>query len=143
MQIGRFSPELIAPCGMNCGICMAFFGHTLSGGKRKHPCRGCRSRASQCAFIKKQCGKLATKQIEYCFECSDFPCEILEKLDRRYRCKFGMSMIENLTYIQTNGILKFLENEQEKWKCSTCGGVICVHNRICYSCKQVRGHGAI
>ena len=135
MQKEKFAPDHISPCGMNCGICIAFFGYTTTGKKRKHPCSGCRSRKSDCAFIKKDCDKLSTKQIEYCFECTDFPCEKLKKLDNRYRTKYGMSMIENLEYIQKNGISKFVENERERWKCSKCGEVICVHNRKCYSCE--------
>ena len=135
MQRGKIRPELIAPCGMDCGICIAFFGYTMKGETRKHPCSSCRSRDSQCAFIKKQCDKLATKQIEYCFECTDFPCENLEALDRRYREKYGMSMIENLRYIQTKGIKRFLKYEQDRWSCPTCGGLICIHNRKCYTCN--------
>jgi hypothetical protein len=95
-------------------------------------------RSSQCAFLKEQCTKLAAKQIEYCFECSGFPCERLKKLDGRYRDEYGMSMIENLRYIQTYGIKKFLKNEQEKWKCPACGGTICVHNKTCYACRQTQ-----
>jgi hypothetical protein len=34
-KMNAFSEELIAPCGMNCGICVAFFGYTMSGNKRK------------------------------------------------------------------------------------------------------------
>ena len=79
--------------------------------------------------------KLATKQIENCFECIVFPCGKLETLDKRYRDKYGMSMIENLKYIQTNGVKQFLKNEQERWKCPTCGGVICVHDEKCYTCN--------
>ncbi len=129
-------PELIAPCGMNCAICIAFFGFTLKGEQRKQNCSTCRLRKSQCAFLKQQCDKLATKQIEYCFECTDFPCENLMTLDTRYRTKYGMSMIENLRYIQTQGIEQFLNTEQERWKCATCGGIICVHNQTCYTCNQ-------
>ena len=98
MQNGKFTPELIAPCGMNCGICISFFGYTLNDRKRKHPCRNCRSRDRKCAFIKKHCDKLATKQIMYCFECTSFPCETLKKLDNYYTEKYEMSMIENLSY---------------------------------------------
>ena len=135
MQQVKFTDELIAPCGMNCGICVAFFGYTMKGGKRKHACKGCRVRSSLCAFIKRQCEKLVTNQIDYCFECTDFPCENLTKLDKRYRTKYGMSMIENLTYIQTKGIQQFLNHEEERWECPTCGGIICIHNKTCYSCN--------
>jgi len=47
-----------------------------------------------------------------------------------------MSMIENLRYVQINGIRKFLKKEQERWKCPTCGGTIYVHNKTCYACRQ-------
>jgi len=136
MQKGKFLPELIAPCGMNCGTCVAFFGYTMEGKKRKHRCSTCRSRKSQCAFLKEDCDKLATKQIEYCFECTDFPCANLKTLDNRYREKYGMSMIENLSYIKAEGIKQFLKNEQERWKCPNCGGIVCVHNKTCYTCRQ-------
>lgn len=138
MRKGECLPELIAPCGMNCGICVAFFGDTLEDKKRKHTCGTCRLRVSRCAFLKEQCHKLATKQIEYCFECTDFPCATLKTLDNRYRNKYGMSMIENLIQIQTQGIKQFLKNEQERWKCPNCGGTICVHNKTCYTCSQTR-----
>ncbi len=136
MQNGKFTPELIAPCGMNCGICIAFFGYTMNGKQRKHTCITCRLRERHCAFIKKQCDKLQDRKIEYCFECTGFPCESLIILDERYRDKYGMSMIENLKYIRTHGIEQFLKTEQERWKCPTCGGVICVHNQTCYTCNK-------
>ena len=37
---GLIKPELIAPCGMNCSICVAYFGYTMSGKKRKMDCPG-------------------------------------------------------------------------------------------------------
>jgi hypothetical protein len=33
MQKGKLVPELIAPCGMNCGICLSYFGYTSKGEK--------------------------------------------------------------------------------------------------------------
>ena len=129
-----FDETLIAPCGMNCGICISYFGYAVNGRKRKHPCSGCRVRDKQCAFLKKQCRMLSDKAVGFCFECVDFPCENLDKLDKRYREKYNMSMIENLEYINKNGIGKFLENEKIRWRCPKCGGVVCVHNKRCYSC---------
>ena len=137
MQERNFQREFIAPCGMNCGICIAFFGYTMKGYRRKKPCNTCRSRKNQCAFIQKECDKVATEQIEYCFECTDFPCANLRTLDKRYRDKYSMSMIENLRYIQANGIEQFLKNEQERWRCPNCGGTICVQNGTCYECGQI------
>jgi len=45
-----------------------------------------------------------------------------------------MSMIENLEFIKENGIKKFLEKEEDKWKCPRCGGIISCHNGICFDC---------
>ena len=135
----KFDAKLIAQCGINCGACIAFFGYTMGGKERKHgACIGCRNRASLCAFIKKGCKALANKEpVEFCFECSDFPCERLERIEKTYTRKYGLSLIGNLKYIQEKGMDAFLEREKEKWKCPTCGGVICVHTKQCYTCNPL------
>ena len=130
--------DLIAVCGMNCRICVGYFGYTMSGKKRKHPCSGCRSTNKSCSFVKKRCRKTLKREVNYCFECEDFPCEIIEKLDKAYRERYKMSMIENLNSIEEKGIEKFLESEEEKYRCDECGGVICVHTDRCYECGNVR-----
>jgi hypothetical protein len=108
----------------------------MTGQKRKHACNGCRTRESLCAFIKKKCERLENKeQVGYCFECQDFPCAALKTIDSTYREKYGLSLVENLKYIQRNGVDEFLKREQEKWKCPTCGGVISVHTKRCYTCN--------
>ena len=132
-----FTKELIAPCGMNCRICLGYFGYTTSGKKRKMRCVGCKPRHKSCAFLKKYCKKLSKEEIEYCFECSDFPCVHLDKIDKGYRERYNMSMIENLKYIRDKGMDDFLIQQEKKYRCSECGGVICVHNGICYSCKSL------
>jgi len=129
--------ELIAPCGMNCGICsgyLAFKHDVKSKGIRMPYCIGCRPRDKKCAFLKKRCNLLLSGQIQYCYECEEFPCQGLQHIDKRYRAFFRMSMIENLEYIKKDGIWRFLEKEEERWKCSECGAVVCCHNGICYNC---------
>ena len=135
-DIVTLKPELIAPCGMNCQICLAYFGYTVSGKKRKQTCTGCRQRLRPCAFIKKHCEELSKKRIDYCFECKDFPCDSLKKLDKRYREKYQMSMIENLEYIKEKGMASFLKQQEDRYRCPECGGMICVHDKQCYTCKK-------
>jgi len=77
---------------------------------------------------------LTDGKVRYCHECSDFPCANLLKLDKKYRENYRMSMVENLEYIREHGMPMFLDQEAEKWRCLECGGVICCHNGICYSC---------
>ena len=129
--------ELIAPCGMNCAICSGYlaYKHDIKNkGIRMPYCTGCRPRDKQCAFLKKRCELLITGKVEYCYKCSNFPCENLSHIDKRYRNHYKMSMIENLECIRDSGIDRLLVNEEEKWKCPQCGGVICCHNGICYDC---------
>jgi hypothetical protein len=40
----------------------------------------------------------------FCFKCEKYPCDKLKHLDKRYRTKYVMSMIENLENIKKNGI---------------------------------------
>lgn len=129
--------DLIAPCGMNCRICIGFFGFTMSGKQRKMKCIGCKPSGKSCAHLKTYCKKLTNNEIEYCYQCSDFPCKQLQKLDNKYRERFAMSMIENLQYIKEHGMDKFLQRQVEKYTCPTCGGVICVHNGTCYACDTI------
>lgn len=127
------SKDLIAPCGINCGVCFAYL-------REKNKCCGCR-----CGDIKKPktrvnckiktCEFFAKSKKKYCFECDQFPCEKLKHLDKRYRTKYFMSMVENLKMIREIGIKKFLESEEIKWKCKKCGGIVCVHTGKCISCS--------
>ena len=128
---------LIAPCGMNCGICSGYLAHKYdakSKGIRMPYCTGCRPRDKKCAFLKKRCNLLLSYKVQYCYECSDYPCERLRHIDNRYKKYFRMSMIENLEFIKENGIKQLLKKEQEKWKCPECEAVICCHNGICFNC---------
>jgi hypothetical protein len=45
-----------------------------------------------------------------------------------------MSMIDNLEIISETGIRHFIRNEKEKWSCSECGRLICVHKPQCLYC---------
>jgi hypothetical protein len=136
----EFDRNLIAPCGMNCGICSAYLAYSRNiprkRGKIIH-CIGCRPRNKQCAFLKGYCTRLNNGEVQFCFECNDFPCYRLSRLDQRYKEKYGMSMIENLNEIKNSGIDKFLKDQREKYRCPECGGVICIHNKKCYDCEKI------
>lgn len=126
--------SLIAPCGMNCGICMAYL-------RDKNKCPGCRATDTNKAISVircriKNCEAIQKSEVKFCFGCNSFPCKNLKHLDKRYRAKYNMSMIENLENIKKNGIRKFIRNEKIRWSCSECGGTICVHRGYCYSCGK-------
>lgn len=125
--------SLIAPCGMNCGICLAFL-------RDKNRCSGCREdsihkpgHCKKCVII--NCEKLAKTDSNFCYDCEKYPCSRLKRLDNRYRTKYGMSMLDNLNFIKENKMEKFLENEQKRWTCDVCGSGISVHRDFCLNCK--------
>ena len=140
--------KLIAPCGMNCALCMAYIGKKIDinkkGFKRMY-CEGCIPRGKNCLHMAKSCELLKNGEVRFCFECENYPCKRLKALDKRYRTKYHLSMIENLNYIKQHGMKEFLEEEEGKWSCPDCGSVICCHNGLCLECsldvfKQNRGY---
>jgi len=117
---------------MNCRLCRAYV-------RDNKPCPGCRgddsSKSKSCiTCLIKNCEKLVSGGIDYCFGCDSFPCARLNNLDKRYRTKYGMSMIENLVHIKKFGIRAFIRNEKERWSCRECGQLICVHKPQCLFC---------
>ncbi len=126
--------KLIAPCGMNCGICSAYL-------REKNKCPGCREDDTDKAITVlrcriKSCENIQDDKLKFCFKCENYPCARMKHLDKRYRTKYKMSMIENLENIKQSGIRQFVNNEKIRWACSKCGGTINVHKGYCYSCGK-------
>jgi hypothetical protein len=129
-----FPSTLIAPCGMNCRLCLAY-------ARDKNVCPGCRGddtfKNISCVRCRiKNCEKMAQAGRKYCSGCDSFPCARLKQLDKRYRTKYGMSMIENLENIRKTGISNFVRNEKGRWTCPECGGILCVHRPQCPFCQH-------
>ena len=124
--------KLIAPCGMNCRLCRGY-------DRDKNTCPGCRGddrlKPQYCVTCKiKTCEEMQRGKFKYCFACDRYPCKRLRQLDKRYRSKYGMSMIENLDEIQRLGVRRFVRNQKERWVCPGCGLLLCVHKPQCLSC---------
>jgi len=131
--------KLIAPCGINCAVCVAYiFNHkdlNKEGFKKKY-CNGCIDRGKGCTFaLGKKCDLIKNSKIRFCYECKNYPCKGLKNLDKRYRTKYNMSMIENLNNINTKGMSQFLNQQQQKYACPNCGDTICCHNNLCLNCQ--------
>jgi len=52
-----------------------------------------------------------------------------------------MSMLDNLEYLNKQGIDKLLENEKQKWTCPQCNGIVTCHGGMCLSCGYVKFKG--
>lgn len=65
------------------------------------------------------------------------PCANLDRVDRRYRKRYDVSLVGNLGELERNGMKGFIEAQGAKYKCPACGDVICVHDGKCYVCNYV------
>ena len=67
MKFERKNP-LLSMCGLNCGLCtMRLAGHCPGCGQGNRPCKVAR------------CGM--EHNVEYCFECPEYPCELYNHAD--------------------------------------------------------------
>jgi len=128
--------DLIAPCGMNCRLCLGFQ-------REKNHCSGCRNEqdisyrtSGSASCVIKNCPVIKGDPSGFCFKCEKYPCKRLRDLDKRYRTKYHMSMVENLENIKKEGIDAFLQREEQRWTCPACGGIVCVHRAECPACKR-------
>ena len=135
MNANSTTPNLIAPCGINCRLCRAY-------ARDKKACPGCRGedtfKSKSCISCRiRNCEKMIEGGIKYCFECAEFPCARLSRLDTRYRTKYGTSPIQNLGSMKKIGINNFVKSEEQKWTCPGCGPLLCMHQPQCLSCGYV------
>jgi len=131
-KTSEISAVLIAPCGMNCGICIGYL-------RDKKKCPGCNkesdSKPGTCKkCIIKNCEHIKESSSGFCYECPKYPCRRLKQLDKRYRTKYHMSMLENLTLIKEEGIEVFLKKEDAKWACPECHSRLSAHRNDCLVC---------
>ncbi|MFC1564244.1 DUF3795 domain-containing protein [candidate division KSB1 bacterium] len=124
--------DLIAPCGLNCSVCRAYL-------RDRNKCPGCResdeNRPPSKVICKiRTCEELKNNNLKYCYECADFPCKNINNLDKRYRTRYNLSVIDNLEKIEKHGVRDFIRNEKRKWACSDCGGVVGMHSGSCSNC---------
>lgn len=128
--------SLIAPCGMNCALCLAYQ-------RTKNKCPGCwgeddRKPVYCRSCIISNCPTIRENSSHFCYECSKVPCRRLKQLDARYRTKYGMSMMENLEELRDRGVDIFLAHQVERYTCPGCHGMLCVHRPQCLTCGWTR-----
>ncbi len=132
------SADLIAPCGMNCAVCSRYLAFVNN--LKRSGCIGCRPGNRRCTYLFRECGGPKRKKAgkaAFCFECDKYPCKEIDRMDKRYRVNYGMSVKENLETIRKNGIARFVEEQYRKYRCPTCVGLISVHNGKCFACEPI------
>ena len=127
----QMNESLLAPCGMNCLLCYKHLG--------AKPCPGCfcgdENKPNSCRSCKIRDCALA-KGLRHCARCADFPCGQINLLDKSYRTRYGISLIEAGKVAVRDGIKTFLQGQIAQYTCPACGGLISMHDGDCSNCKK-------
>jgi len=131
-------------CGLYCGACQCLiateldvlesFAQNSEMSAEDLRCQGCKSDVhavfcKNCTF--KECA--LSRKIEYCFQCGDYPCEMLVALQKD-ECQHHSIVIENLSYLQKHGVKTWLDQQTQRWSCSTCNERFSWYSTTCKNC---------
>ena len=118
--------KLIAPCGLDCGICELYLSRKdeqlmsalISKGIPKEilPCDGCRAIEGRCPVIHGKCATFECtneKRILFCSECNDFPCMKLAPAADKAEILPHNTKLFNLCVIQRYGVEELIERTLE------------------------------
>ena len=140
---------LVGRCGLYCGTCGIYRGYKDGGvlleqmaerwniPREKIRCNGCSALTPDCWGMGCEIIKcLDSKGYKFCFECTAFDdrtCEKYEKIAARY-LKRGEDIRESLVRINVGEAEEWLEEQDKRWRCSSCGEPVSVHAEKCYNC---------
>lgn len=132
MPLEPIENSMFAPCGMNCLVCYKHCHH-------KKPCAGCLKNSAgkpehcrQCQ-IKDCCQE---KGLTYCYQCSQFPCPKIKRLEKSYQQRYGVSLLANSQQVKEKGLTAFMAAQKASYTCPVCGGVISLHDAECSECHR-------
>jgi predicted RNA-binding Zn-ribbon protein involved in translation (DUF1610 family) len=158
MKINR---DLIAPCGLYCGVCAIYIAHRDNNHKFKERlanlykgnvagkgtlpnsenltaddirCRGCLSdeRFMHC----RQCGIRNCKKekgFTGCHQCDEFPCHHIENFPMTIGKKV---ILRAIPYWREVGTKKWIQDEESRYICPECGNKVFRGAVKCNKCKE-------
>ena len=140
------NPDLLAPCGMYCGVCGVYIAHRDDNLKFKEKLvsvygvpvedirrRGCLS-GEPFTFCKlcsiKSCVK--EKGSEGCHQCDDFPCSHTDEFPVPVGKKV---MLRAIPQWREMGTEKWVAAEEARYYCPECGAALFRGAKRCRECK--------
>lgn len=133
-----------APCGLYCGACGTILAdrkgtvEALAEEWGRKPeelvCHGCKSETTAvfcrtCTF--RDC--VASRGIDYCFQCGDFPCEALAGF-RDDPAPHHSVVVRNGLRMREVGLERWLEEQRVRWSCPDCGEPFFWYDASCRTC---------
>ena len=142
------NPNLFAPCGTYCGICVWRVAYITKDEKLKAKlckmipgmkpeqivCDGCRSDTPLylCEMCKMKKCESKKEDVESCAECDEFPCKIIttwsDPLDKKV-------MLSAIPAWRDLGTEKWVEAEEKRYKCPKCGNLLYHGAKKCKKCN--------
>jgi len=141
--------ELLAPCGLYCGVCSIYIAHrdnNLKFKKKLLPiytffaksvddiaCTGCLSDGIVFPVCRscpiKKCSQ--DKGINGCHQCNDFPCKFIENFPIQVGKKVILRAIPTWRELGTE---KWVEEEEKRYHCPDCGNDLFRGAKRCNKC---------
>jgi hypothetical protein len=141
------NPDLLAPCGLYCGVCGVYMAHRDGNDKFKERlatvygvtpeevhCRGCLSNdpfgyCRTCPI--KSCAR--GKDYDGCRQCSEFPCELIENFPLPVGKRVIMRAIPQWREMGTE---KWVAAEEARYHCPKCDAALFRGAKRCRECKE-------
>lgn len=145
--------KLISKCGIYCGACYVYrafkdggqmldaTAQRLGVPKEEIRCNGCLGPVEDLWRNCRNChiaACLKEKNLRFCHECPSFEDSSCEKYEGLYQAcsRRGENTKEALLRIKAGESDSWLEEQDRKWRCSSCGSPIWWEQETCYRCGQ-------
>ena len=130
-----------AYCGLYCGACPVLLKReqdVIYRAVREHwsastedlDCLGCRSEVLSVSCRdcpKRDCAQ--ARGLDSCATCPEMPCDKLT-----FRLPHAAEIVPNLTALRDHGPSVWLEQQEAKWRCPSCGRMGSWYERSCPDC---------
>jgi hypothetical protein len=140
--------ELLAPCGLYCGVCgilSASRDHNEKLKGKLAAAYGLKPEQIQCS------GCLSNSLFTYCRVCAIRKCSRDRNLEGCHLCKdFPCAHVHNYPFAEARekilaavpewrelGTAKFVEQQEKKWQCPKCSTPLFRGARRCHNCKEL------
>jgi hypothetical protein len=126
--------DLLAPCGLYCGICATRYAYKNNDERLDIKCEGCLSnfRSPFCnACSIRRCAK--KKIITGCHECKEFPCRRINKFPFKIAKEF---MLKSIPARKERTDEEWVKWEESNWTCKACNEIGFRGASRCPKCKD-------
>jgi hypothetical protein len=95
---------------MNCMVCYKYLSN--------QPCAGCAALGGKPAHRQCRIRRCAGERgLSHCFLFGEFPCRLIKNLDKSYKTRYGVSLVEDALAAKEMGIAPFLTAQRSLFTC--------------------------